>query len=126
MKRSIFALALLPIILIICLSMTALVSKHCKATKEYVEKSISAVEQGDYEKMLQHSKDAQQYWNDHNKTLTAILRHDDSGDVGIGLAKMVGFAKMQDEEEFLAVCAEVLEHLKHIREQELPLLENIF
>ncbi len=126
MKRSIFAVILLPLILALCLIPASVVNKHCKATKKWVEKAVSVAEQGDFVQMLQCSKEAENYWTNHDKILTAILRHDDSGNVEIGLAKMVSFAKMQDEEEFLAVCAEVLEHLKHIQEQELPLLKNIF
>jgi hypothetical protein len=102
------------------------VSKHCTKTKELVEQAIVASDRQDFPQMLQYSEEAKKYWKSHDKILTAILRHDDSGDVGIGLAKMVSFARMQDEEEFRAVCVEVIEHLSHIQEQELPLLENIF
>ncbi len=126
MKRTIFAISLLPLILVGCLAQTSFANKHCNATKQWVEKAMAASQQDDFSQTLQLSTKAKEYWDGHNKIITAILRHDDSGDVGIGLAKMVSFAKMQDQEEFYAVCAEVLEHLEHIREQELPLLENIF
>lgn len=126
MKRSIFALVLLPLLLALCFIPASIVSKHCTKTKELVEQAIVASDRQDFPQMLQYSEEAKKYWKSHDNILTAILRHDDSGDVGIGLAKMVSFARMQDEEEFRAACVEVIEHLSHIQEQELPLLENIF
>ena len=64
-------------------------------------------------------------WTKKRFLLAAFLRHDTPESVEIGLAQLKAYAKSRDDDEFMALCAEVHEHLKHLQELEKPLLRNI-
>ena len=53
------------------------------------------------------------------------LRHEEVDDVISRFAALNQYAVLADRDDFLAGCAELMSAVRHLREMELPTVENI-
>ncbi len=125
MNRTWFASILLAVLLGIGILVSFLIGNIAKETESLLKKSVSYVELGDFSSAESHCRKTLDYWMEHHGIMAAFLRHDEPDAVETGLAQLISYARTQDNDEFLAVFEEVRYHLNHIREMELPKMQNI-
>ena len=125
MKRTWFAIGLLIFILSGCIATMQIIQRHTKAAVDYINTAAEAMENENYTLAVSSCEKAISYWNDNQFSLNAFLRHDETGAVETGLTKLLKYAQLQNKNDFLILCAEVKQRLRHIRDAEFPGIHNI-
>ena len=125
MKRLWAAVILLLVILGACIGSAVVVDKFAETTVSHLEQSVSAAEKKDFKQAAKFCTAASEHWHSKAGLLGALLRHSEADDVEKGLAQLIAYAQTEDHDEFLALCAEVIHDVRHVRDMELPLLRNI-
>ncbi len=125
MKRFWAAIGVLLLLLAACTVSALLVSRFAEKTIAHLERATDFAEENNYTAALDHCKKAEELWKSRSGLHGALLRHSEADQVESGLAKLVSYAKTQDNDEFLALCAEVIHDIEHVRDMELPLLRNV-
>lgn len=125
MKRFLSAVGILVFLLAACTASALVVNSYCIKTISHLEKAKESAESKNYSAAYIHSKKAAEQWQSKAGLLGTLLRHSEADQVETGLAKLSSYAQTRDHDEFLALCAEVICSIRHVRDMELPLLRNI-
>ena len=125
MNRTWLAAGILAALLVSGILVSHSISTHAENAVNLVAKAESFASNGNFEAAERICEMAIEQWTKKRFLLAAFLRHDSPESVEIGLAQLKAYAKSRDDDEFMALCAEVHEHLKHLQELEKPLLRNI-
>ena len=70
-------------------------------------------------------QDAALHWKRYERYFGLALRHEEVDDVISRFAALNQYAVLADRDDFLAGCAELMSAVRHLREMELPTVENI-
>lgn len=125
MKRFWAAVAVLLVLLGSCICSAVVVDDFAKTTIAHLENAIRSAEKKDYPAANRYCSAAAEHWSSKAELLGSLLRHSEADQVETGLAQLVSYSKTEDHDEFLALCAEVIHSIRHVRDMELPLLRNI-
>lgn len=125
MKRFWAAVTVLLVLLVACTCSAVIVNNFAKTTIAHLEKAIQSAEEKNYPAANKYCSAAAAHWSSKSGLLGALLRHSEADQVETGLAQLVSYSKTEDHDEFLALCAEVIHSIRHVRDMELPLLRNI-
>ena len=69
--------------------------------------------------------DARQHWRRYERYFGLTLTHDAIDDILSRFAALGQYAALEDRDDFLASCAELITAIEHIQQMELPSYENI-
>ena len=125
MKRFWAAISVLSLLLAACTVSAVLVSHIARETISLLEEAANFAKEHNYTAALSQCQKAEERWKSRAGLHGALLRHSEADRVESGLAKLVSYARTQDHDEFLALCAEIIHDIEHVRDMELPLLRNI-
>lgn len=70
-------------------------------------------------------QDAARHWKRYERYFGLALSHAEVDDVISRFAALNQYALLEDRDDFLAGCAELMSAVRHLREMELPTVENI-
>ena len=102
-----------------------LVRSSVAQVAEQLELALWAAREQDAETAARCASGAAALWEKQVPLLDALVQHDEIDGVSGALEELCCFADLHEPEEFLSRCARVLHDLRHIRELELPLAQNI-
>ena len=125
MNRSWLALGILVALIAVGVLISHSVSSHSESTAGFIDKAEALVKAGSFQDALSVCREARTHWKEKELLLAAFLRHDALEEVEGGLVQLISYAECSDRDDFLAMCAQIREHLEHIRELEKPLIKNI-
>lgn len=125
MKRTWFAGALLLALLAAGIIISHSIGTCTSNVIEMIGQAESCAKRNDFSSAESACVLASEEWAKQQFLLAAFLRHDEPDQVETCLAQLCSYAQTEDNDEFLAMCAEVRKQLLHIREMELPTLRNI-
>ena len=125
MNRFWAALILLATLLCACIASATTVNNFSNQTIDHLEKAMDHAEQKNYAAANAYCKQAQNLWSSKASLIGSLLRHSEADKVGTGLVQLVSYSATADHDEFLALCAEVIHDIHHVRDMEFPLLRNI-
>lgn len=125
MKHIWMALAVFALTLAIGLMSVFYVRAVGEQTSRFLEQSQQQILREDYaaaQELLQKAKDA---WEGRLTILGIFLHHEEADEVMALFAQMEAFVLLQDADDYLAACGELTARIAHIRDMELPKLENV-
>jgi len=125
LKRVWFAAALLLLLAGSGILVSGTIGRLVDHSMSLINDAEALVRQDNFKAAGTVCAEAADHWKGHNKTFSAFLRHDETDAVEISIARLQVFADIGDKDDFLALCVELLEELRHIRDMEKPLPWNI-
>lgn len=125
MKRLWGSLVLLVVILLACIGTTVTVNAFSEKAIFYLEEATQSGRHENFDRAQICCNAAAEVWTQNASILGALLRHSEADVVETGLMKLMAYAETEDKDEFLALCAELIHDIRHVRDMELPLLRNI-
>lgn len=125
MKRFWAAVCILLFLLGACIASAVTVNNFSKKAISHLEIAMDYAEKKNYISASRYCSAAAKHWSSKTGLLGALLRHSEADQVESGLAKLVSYSETADHDEFMALCAEVIHDIRHVRDMELPLLRNI-
>ena len=125
MKRIYIAAVLLIITLSICIYELRFVSRSCNDFSHYVTEIQAAYEDTEYDAALNLTKMVNDKWQKNVHKIDMLLYHDYVDEITDNLSKLSIFISKEDESQFLATCREIKNQLESLKNNEIPILENI-
>jgi len=125
MTRTHFAAILLTALLITCILVSCSISKHAETAAEMLRMAEQSAAVEDYAAAIRHCRKVEAYWQQHHLLLAACLHHEEPDAVESGIAELIAYAERKDDDEFLALCQQILTKLTHLKAMNTPNLQNI-
>lgn len=125
MKRLILAVSLAFIALGTGIFETVYIGRVADRTAEYVEEAVKFSREKDDKKAGEVLASADEYWKRNSPVIKIFLSHDSNREISENLIEMQERIGMEEIEEFYSLCAKTKEQLASLKENELPLFENI-
>jgi len=125
MTRAHFAIILLLTLLTLCILVSCSITKRADAAAAMLHSAEQSAVDGDYAGAIRQCQQAAAYWKQQHLLLAAFLHHDEPDAVESGIAELIAYAKREDDDEFLALCEQVITQLTHLKEMNTPTLQNI-
>lgn len=94
-------------------------------TNALLRRSVRLAEQTDYTGAADALRQAKAVWEGHEPVLGIFLHHEEVDDVIALFAQLEQFIRMEDTDDYLAACQELIARLEHVRSMELPTPENV-
>lgn len=126
MKKEIFALALLALILALSLWNTHEIKSICGELTELVEASGRAAESGDWETSRERVEEALRLWQSREGYTHTVLRHTDIETLSDDFFELLEHISTQDPGAVQSAVRLVTEHLREITEMESLKIGSIF
>lgn len=125
MKRLILAVSLAVIALGIGIFETVYVGRVADLTAEYVEEAVNLSREKENKKAAEALESAREYWKENSRVMKVFLSHDREREISENLIEIQERIGMEEIEEFYSLCERTKGQLASIKENELPLIENI-
>ena len=125
MKHTIFSAALLIILLLFCIYSAFYVSNATTAAEVILMRSVAYYRAGAEDAAAEHLNRAAELWRSHETMCGIVLKHEDLDEITREFSRLLSYAHTGDGEEFLSGCEALRETLRHVREMEWPLIQNI-
>ena len=125
MRHILLSCVILLLALSFCLFSMLHVRDICQKTLEHLSSAQEAAEQNDFDACRASMQSASQHWKRYERYFGLALTHEEVDDVVSRFAALSQYAALEDRDDFLAGCAELSFAIAHIREMELPAIENI-
>lgn len=128
MKRMILAISMALIALGIGIYETVYISRVADRTIEYVEEAVKYSKENNgamTPKTLETLKSARKYWHNSGRIMKIFLSHEKEREISENLIEIQERIGMEEIEEFYSLCEKTKGQLASIKENELPLIENI-
>ncbi|MDO4846199.1 MAG: DUF4363 family protein [Oscillospiraceae bacterium] len=125
MKHLFFAVTLTVFLFGVSLTCAELVRCRTQEVADRLTLAQAAAERADAEAARRETKEAAALWERHTPLLDALVQHAEIDGVSGALAELEHYAGLEHPEEFLSRCARLLHDLRHIRDLELPLPQNV-
>lgn len=117
------------ILLVIMISLCALgifqVTVQSEKVIDTINSAMQAAEQDDFDRAYEIISQCERDWIKTGRSLAAFTSHLELNNVGVSLAKLPPLIKSGEKSAFLSECAYSIVRLKHLAENELPLLNNL-
>ena len=112
--------------------LTALCAMGTRTLTNITEETISLLEEvqrweelGNRSRSMELLKTASDHWSDCSRLCGALMKHEELDCVEQEFARLLSYAKSQDDDDFRSNCAALITKLNQIQDMELPLAENI-
>mgnify|MGYP004544707263 FL=1 len=125
MRHILLSCVILLLALAFCLFSMLHVREICRETLDLLTSAQTAAEQGDFEACQTSMQNAARHWKRYERYFGLALSHAEVDDVISRFAALNQYALLEDRDDFLAGCAELMSAVRHLREMELPTVENI-
>lgn len=94
-------------------------------TNARLARSAEAARQERYTDAQDALLEAKDAWEGREQLLGVFLHHEEVDEVVALFAQLEQFARLQDQDDYLAACHELMARIEHVRRMELPTVENI-
>ena len=125
MKHVAIAVSILAVLLCLCMLASAYVRNRAAETIAPVLRAQALAAQENYTAAAVEILQAKTIWHDAEAWLEILLPHDEADEASRVLATLYEYASVEDADDFSAASAELVFLLEHIRQMQLPTLQNI-
>lgn len=125
MKHVAIAVSILAVLLCLCILASAYVRNRAAETIAPVLRAQALAAQENYTAAAGEILQAKTIWHDAETWLEILLPHDEADEASRVLATLYEYARVEDADDFSAASAELVFLLEHIRQMQLPTLQNI-
>lgn len=125
MKHVAIAVSILAVLLCLCILASAYVRNRTAETIAPVLRAQALAAQENYTAAAGEILQAKTIWHDAEAWLEILLPHDEADEASRVLATLYEYARVEDADDFSAASAELVFLLEHIRQMQLPTLQNI-
>lgn len=125
MKHVAIAVSILAVLLCLCILASAYVRNRAAETIAPVLRAQALAAQKNYTAAAGEILQAKTIWHDAEAWLEILLPHDEADEASRVLASLYEYARVEDADDFSAASAELVFLLEHIRQMQLPTLQNI-
>ena len=125
MKHVTIAVSILAVLLCLCILASAYVRNRAAETIVPVLRAQALAAQENYTAAAVEILQAKTIWHDAEAWLEILLPHDEADEASRVLASLYEYARVEDTDDFSAASAELVFLLEHIRQMQLPTLQNI-
>lgn len=125
MKHVAIAVSILAVLLCLCILASAYVRNRAAETIAPVLRAQALAAQKNYTAAAGEILQAEAIWHDAEAWLEILLPHDEADEASRVLATLYEYARVEDADDFSAASAELVFLLEHIRQMQLPTLQNI-
>ena len=125
MKHVAIAVSILAVLLCLCILASAYVRNRAAETIAPVLRAQALAAQENYTAAAVEILQAKTIWHDAEAWLEILLPHDEADEASRVLASLYEYARVEDTDDFSAASAELVFLLEHIRQMQLPTLQNI-
>ena len=125
MKHVAIAVSILAVLLCLCMLASAYVRNRAAETIAPVLRAQALAAQKNYTAAAVEILQAKTIWHDAEAWLEILLPHDEADEASRVLATLYEYASVEDADDFSAASAELVFLLEHIRQMQLPTLQNI-
>lgn len=125
MKHVAIAVSILAVLLCLCILASAYVRNRAAETIAPVLRAQALAAQENYTAAAGEILQAKTIWHDAEAWLEILLPHDEADEASCVLASLYEYARVEDADDFSAASAELVFLLEHIRQMQLPTLQNI-
>ena len=125
MKHVAIAVSILAVLLCLCMLASAYVRNRAAETIAPVLRAQALAAQENYTAAAVEILQAKTIWHDAEAWLEILLPHDEADEASRVLASLYEYARVEDTDDFSAASAELVFLLEHIRQMQLPTLQNI-
>lgn len=125
MKHVTIAVSILAVLLCLCILASAYVRNRAAETIAPVLRAQALAAQENYTAAAGEILQAKTIWHDAEAWLEILLPHDEADEASRVLASLYEYARVEDTDDFSAASAELVFLLEHIRQMQLPTLQNI-
>lgn len=125
MKHVAIAVSILAVLLCLCILASAYVRNRAAETIAPVLRAQALAAQENYTAAAGEILQAKTIWHDAEAWLEILLPHDEADEASRVLATLYEYARVEDADDFSAASAELVFLLEHIRQMQLPTLQNI-
>lgn len=125
MRHILLSVLILLLALGFCLFSMFHIRAICQQALTLLSQAQQSAETFDFERCRADMQRAMQYWKRYERYLGLTLTHDEIDDILQRFAALAQYAALEDRDDFLAGCAELSSSIEHIREMELPSVQNI-
>lgn len=125
MKHVAIAVSILAVLLCLCILASAYVRNRAAETIAPVLRAQALAAQENYTAAAGEILQAEAIWHDAEAWLEILLPHDEADEASRVLASLYEYARVEDADDFSAASAELVFLLEHIRQMQLPTLQNI-
>ncbi len=125
MKHVAIAVSILVVLLCLCVLASAYVRNRAAETIAPVLRAQALAAQENYTAAAGEILQAKTIWHDAEAWLEILLPHDEADEASRVLASLYEYARVEDTDDFSAASAELVFLLEHIRQMQLPTLQNI-
>lgn len=125
MKRAWAAVAMIAAVLILCMMGLNATNRMIGELSEEFEQAHSAVSQGNIDLAQQHSQSIVQLWDQNYRLLCTYIPHDKLEQIDQCIATLQSNLQYQEYAEFSAELNRAHAQLEHLRDTEMPSIENI-
>lgn len=94
-------------------------------TNEWLEQSVQHAQKQSYTQAAEALREAKHSWQGRQRLLGVFLHHEEVDEVIALFAQLEQYAAMQDQDDYLAACHELMARIEHVRQMELPTVENL-
>lgn len=125
MKHVAIAVSILAVLLCLCILASVYVRNRTAETIAPVLRAQALAAQENYTAAAGEILQAKTIWHDAEAWLEILLPHDEADEASRVLATLYEYARVEDTDDFSAASAELVFLLEHIRQMQLPTLQNI-
>ena len=125
MRHVLVSCVILLLALAFCLFSMLHVRAICKEALELLSLAQEQAEQNDFESCRVYTARAMRHWKRYERYFGLALTHEEVDDILERFASLSQYAQLEDRDDYLAGVAELRFSIAHLREMELPTLENI-
>lgn len=125
MKHVAIAVSILAVLLCLCILASVYVRNRAAETIAPVLRAQTLAAQENYTAAAGEILQAKTIWHDAEAWLEILLPHDEADEASRVLASLYEYARVEDTDDFSAASAELVFLLEHIRQMQLPTLQNI-
>lgn len=125
MKHVAIAVSILAVLLCLCILASVYVRNRAAETIAPVLRAQALAAQENYTAAAGEILQAKTIWHDAEAWLEILLPHDEADEASRVLATLYEYACVEDADDFSAASAELVFLLEHIRQMQLPTLQNI-
>lgn len=125
MKKLLFPIAILIIMVVFCVWSTWRADDLCNRSAELLEKAGVRCEQGDFRGAKDFVAQAKQLWDNHEGFFGIALRHTESDDIDILFPPLLETCRQKNFDEFFRRNLELIATFRHLSRAEQPYYFNI-
>ena len=125
MKHIVIACAVFALCLAVGLLSLFYVRRAGAETNALLARSARQAEAEEYTGAAASLRRAKAVWEGRQTLLGIFLHHEEVDEVAALFAQLEQFIRLEDLDDYLAACQELAARIEHVRQMELPVVENI-